>query len=216
MALARVTLTQDFKQRVAQLVAKKNEAEQSFKGAIGAYLDFCREYFNLHREAKTSTAKAYLYKQTGLDEPTLRSTYQRIGEQVGVFRKHIALLPPSQESLKELARAEKKREGTIARLVKNGTLTPDVSVSEVRKLLRGRKRSSAHVSAAAPKAHRQYIVVLTSTNRSDLLVCVTELLKASESIIATVDGDKPLYEDGKATLGKWYGANETRFTLTKN
>jgi hypothetical protein len=209
MALQSVKLTQDFKQRVARLVAKKHDADQSFKGAVGAYLDFCHEYFKLHGEAKTRTEKAYLYEATGLDEPTLRSTYQRIGEHFGVLKRHVALLPPSQESLKELARAEKKREGTIERLVKKGTLTPDKSVSDIRKLLRIRKRPAV----ATAKAQGQYVVVLTSTNRAELLVRVAELLKASNSILATVQDDAPLYEDGKVTLGKWYGANETRFTL---
>jgi hypothetical protein len=211
MAVQSVKLTQDFKQRVARLVERKRDAEQSFKGAISAYLNFCREYFKLHGEAKTRAAKAYLYQQTGLDEPTLRSTYQRIGEHFGVLRKHIALLPPSQESLKELARAETKREGTIERLVKKGTLTPDTSVSDIRKLLRVRKRPIASTATAQGR----YVVVLTSSNRAELLERIATLLTTSNSITATINDDKPLHEDGKVALGKWYGANEKRFTLTK-
>jgi hypothetical protein len=209
MALHSVKLTQDFKQRVAHLVAKKRDAEQSFKGAIGAYLDFCREYFKLHGEAKTRAEKAFLYQQTGLDEPTLRSTYQRVGENFGVLKKHIALLPPSQESLKELARAEKKREGTIERLAKKGTLTPDKSVSDIRKLLRVGKRTSI-----AAKTERHYVVVLTSSNKAELVERLAAMLKDSADIKASVK-DQPLYATGKAVLGEWWKTNETRFTLTK-
>ena len=220
MAPQSVKLTLDFKQRVARLVERKKGAEQSFKHAIGAYLDFCREYFNLHNAAKTRTEKAYLYEQTGLDEPTLRSTYQRIGENFGVLKKHIALLPPSQESLKQLARAEKRREGTIDRLVKKGTLTPQTSVSEVRieiqKMLDPKRRQKHSTLPERPATTgQQHIITLTSSNRGELIEHVVALLKQSESITATVMGRKPLRDDVKSALGSWWKDHEARLAFVE-
>ena len=66
----------------------------------------------------------------------------------------------------------------------------------------------------AAKAQGQYVVVLTSSDRAEILERIVALLKESGDIKASVT-DQAFYGSGKAALGDWWKSNETRFTLKK-
>ena len=127
--------TQDFQTRVRALVAKGKEVVRAQRTSVLLFLEFCRDYAALHRNA-TPKQRAYLHEQTGIDEPSLRSAYKRIGEQYGALKRHARALPPSQESIKELARMESRRPGVLATLVERDIIHPDVSVFTVRNHVR--------------------------------------------------------------------------------
>jgi hypothetical protein len=129
--VSRPTLTLDFKTRVAALVAKSRAVANAQRAAVLTFLDFCRDYAALYVTA-TPAERDYLHRQTGIDEPSLRSAYRRIGEQYAPLKKHANALPLSQESIKVLARGEFRRPGLVASLVARDIVRPDTSVALVR------------------------------------------------------------------------------------
>jgi N6-adenosine-specific RNA methylase IME4 len=131
----RPLLSPDFRTRVRALVAKGKEVAMAQRTSVLLFLQFCRDYEALHRNA-TADERTYLHRQTGIDEPSLRSAYRRIGEQYGALKRHARALPQSQESIKELARAESRRPGVLAKLVARDIIHRDVSVFTVRNHVR--------------------------------------------------------------------------------
>jgi N6-adenosine-specific RNA methylase IME4 len=133
--LSRIVLSADFATRVRALVVKGKAVVKAQRTSVILFLEFCRDYAALHRNASPEE-RAYLHQQTGIDEPSLRSAYRRIGEQYGVLKRHASALPPSQESIKELARMESRRPGVLAKLVARDVIHRDVSVFTVRNHVR--------------------------------------------------------------------------------
>jgi site-specific DNA-methyltransferase (adenine-specific) len=116
-------------------VQKGKDVVKAQRTSVLLFLEYCRDYAALYRHA-TPEERGYLHQQTGIDEPSLRSAYKKIGEQYGVLKRHARALPPSQESIKELARMESRRPGVLAKLVARDIIHRNVSVFTVRNHVR--------------------------------------------------------------------------------
>lgn len=133
--MSRVELSPGFESRVRALVLKGKAVAKAQRTSVVLFLGFCRDYESLFRRA-TPEERAYLHRETGIDEPSLRSAYKRIGQQYAVLKQHAAALPPSQESIKMLARVESRRPGALAKLVARDIIHPGSSVFVVRQQVR--------------------------------------------------------------------------------
>lgn len=142
----RPLLSPDFRSRVRHLVLKSKAVAVAQRTSVRLFLEFCRDYASLY-ETATAAEREYLHRQTGIDEPSLRSAYKRIGEQYAALKRHARSLPHSQESIKILARAEARKPGVLAKLVARDIVTPDASVALVRNTLRKQHPIAARASS---------------------------------------------------------------------
>jgi hypothetical protein len=116
-------------------VQKGKDVVKAQRTSVLLFLEYWCDYAALYRRA-TPEERAYLQQQTGIDEPSLRSAHKKIGEQYGVLRRHARALPPSQESIKELARLQARRPGVLTKLVARDIIHRNVSVFTVRNHVR--------------------------------------------------------------------------------
>lgn len=219
IAKAVPSLTPDFKQRVGKLVERRDAAAQSYKEAKLALLDFCRDYAELYNDAKTRAAKEYLAKQTGLTESTIRSTLKSIGEHHSVLRKHLALLPASQEGIKAISVALKRHPNTIDILKTKNVLVSgaEASVSGIRTGIRKfviKKKKKVNVIDVSPLDDAnttEYAIGIATRKRAEVVAALAKLLSdKSLSLVLTVK-DVPLREDVKQALGpQWLKTHGAR------
>ena len=198
----------EFKHRVDGLAQKKQQLDRSENDTKSAFLDFCCEYYTLHKQAKLEADKQYLADNAPI-EKSLRSAYRIIGEHSRTFKTYIAALPYAHESLKELARIEDKKPGEVARLVERRELNAHTSVAAIR-AIRQRLLGNDTTLDATSATEEVHEIVLSSSDVTELLESVIALLKATKTVTAKVDGS--MYHAGKELLGKvWVKSNGGRY-----
>lgn len=200
-------LTVLFKKRVQDLVSKQREIVDAQIDVQRRLLSFCREFVQTEEEADRlgGAASSFLYRQTNLNTASVQSLYRRIGEQYGALNRHRTHLPSSVEGLALLARAENKRPGSIKRLVAARKVDHDSTVFELRKLQSKRSRRLAN-----GEKQTGFRLVLSGSDREELLKAVAELLRSTRGVCCSV-ADAALFHQGKAELGRWWKENPSRF-----
>lgn len=126
-----------------------------------------------------------------------KSAWRTIGEHAAALAPHAAHLPTAQEAIKELARAEKKQRGAIAKLMSSG-LNENSSVADVRKAVRPYLGDIDDQPTS-----NEHSALLRATKIEQVVAIIKQALTANDAITISFTDDKVLADKVIASLGKW-------------
>ncbi len=162
-----VKLDGAFKTKVRSLAVEGKELSKAYSQMALATLDFAKALNDLwlaagrldgneygaHREHLLSSIRDAI----GTDSRIIRSRWLAIGEHSSALRQYKTALPPTRDNLYEVALAIKE-DYPVKEWVKEGLITPETSVREIRKL-RDHKKKRSKKKKRNPS--RQYTATLT-------------------------------------------------------
>jgi len=154
------------------------------KQFVVAVLERCATFVELETHAKKNKQNDKLpdlYVAFGAPDAFTKSLWRGIGDVKAnaALRKHADRIPASQESIKELARAERLKPGAIAALIAKG-LTPSSSNADVRKMLgepqakTARKEREVRLFASAKGLAAAVKAILASTLLAEVRIAMRE------------------------------------------
>jgi hypothetical protein len=131
--------------KLTQLRQQHRDLLDASEQLAAMYIRFCRLYYEVSQDAaalspdQRASALAALEADFTHVDKSIRSKWRIIGQHADrLLAKPIAkALPPTRDALYELAKADPTK---LSRLVAKGTLTPDLSVAQVRSLVTPQRR----------------------------------------------------------------------------
>lgn len=208
--VAVVKLDSRFEARVNSLANEGVQLSAAYVDVTKRILKFSQSLYELWEKAQELDSgsergehRRYLVDEIseaiGTDSKTIRSRWLMIGQQASTLNSFKAALPPARDNLYEVALAAKDNK-PVQKWIEEGTLTPESSVRDIRKL-RDQKRQTkkGRKKTATPKAFPAS-VTLCFQSYDDALKLLEPLLLSNEAfkvvadktfanILATLEGD---------------------------
>lgn len=187
-----------FLKTVQELVQQRDNLAGASIQFKKMWVDFCVDYTKAYDEARSlgNDAVKHLNDSVGINDPAVLSKMRQVASiKHALSSKVLAALPPSREAIVDLARAEISKSGTISKLVDAKKVTADLSVREIRRLLKKPSRA-----AQASNIHGGSRVTVTFPSGSDAVEPLAALLLNSDATVAV--SDDRLRDAIKAKLGK--------------
>lgn len=146
MASTQLTgLPATFGTKLSRLRQQYRDLGDASEQIAGMYVRFCRLYYEVSEDVDAMSSDQQAAALSALEadfthvDKSIRSKWRMIGQHADrlLAKPVIKALPPTRDALYELAKAEPTK---LARLAEKGTLTPELSVSQVRSLVTPKRR----------------------------------------------------------------------------
>ena len=129
-----------FRTKLAQLSQRFGDLGDASQQLAEMYVGFCRLYYDISTDAEAMSPNQQRLALQALEasfphvDKSVRSKWRMIGQHAPrlLAKPILKALPPTRDALYELAKAKPNK---LAAFVAQGTLTPELSVAQVRSLV---------------------------------------------------------------------------------